>query len=64
MKKLTLLAAVAAMAGTGAAAPNVDMWEHVKDNPELREGYLAKKAGSLQKYLEMDKTPGRRIVWK
>ena len=64
MKKLTLLAAVAAMAGTGVAAPNVDMWEHVKDNPELREDYLAKKAGSLQKYLEMDKTPGRRIVWK
>ena len=52
------------MAGTGVAAPNVDMWEHVKDNPELREDYLAKKAGSLQKYLEMDKTPGRRIVWK
>ena len=64
MKKLMLLAAVAAMAGTGVAAPNVDMWEHVKDNPELREDYLAKKAGSLQKYLEMDKTPGRRIVWK
>ena len=64
MKKLMLLAAVAAMAGTGAAASNVDMWEHVKDNPELREDYLAKKAGSLQKYLEMDKTPGRRIVWK
>ena len=62
--KLTLLAVAAAMAGTGAALPKIDMWEHVKDRPELREDYLAKKAGSLQKYLEMDATPGRRIVWK
>jgi hypothetical protein len=67
MKKVTLFTSIAAVAITGAAAPNVfkvDLWEHVKDNPELREDYLAKKAGSLQKYLEMDKTPGRRIVWK
>ena len=62
--KLTLLAASAAMTITVVAVPNGDMWEHVKDHPKLREEYLAKKAGSLQKYLEMDATPGRRIVWK
>lgn len=47
-----------------SAPSTTDLWEHVKDNPELREDYLAKKAGSLQKYLEMDATPERRIVWK
>lgn len=66
MKKLILVGATALVACSSFAAsqPKPDLWEHVKDNPELREGYLADKAGSLQKYLEMDKTPGRRIVWK
>ena len=63
IEKVVVVAGIAGVAGVlFGAAP--DLWEHVKDNPELREDYLAKKAGSLQKYLEMDKTPGRQIVWK
>ena len=66
MKKMISIGATALVTcSVLAASPSKpDLWEHVKDNPELREGYLADKAGSLQKYLEMDKTPGRKIVWK
>ena len=50
MKKLVSLGAVAVMACSAFAgnSSKPDMWEHVKDNPELCEGYLAEKAGSLQ----------------
>lgn len=64
-KSLMVTALALGVCGTAwCQAAQGDLWEHVKNVPELREDYLAKKAGGLQKYLEMDKTPGRCIVWK